>query len=62
MRIVWLRRRPPFQATPSPPCDFIDRPQLRSLIPNGADAIVSINVLEHIDDDRTAIANLINLL
>jgi SAM-dependent methyltransferase len=43
-------------------CDVLDRAQLRSLIPNGADAIVSINVLEHIDDDRTAIANLVDVL
>jgi SAM-dependent methyltransferase len=43
-------------------CDILDRAQLRTLIPNGADAIVSINVLEHIDDDRTAIANLVDVL
>ncbi len=43
-------------------CDILDRAQLRTLIPDGADAIVSINVLEHIDDDRTAIANLVDVL
>ena len=43
-------------------CDILDRAQLRAAVPDGADAIVSINVLEHIDDDRTAIANLVDAL
>ena len=37
-------------------CDILDRAQLRALLPAGANAIVSINVLEHIEDDRTAVA------
>jgi len=43
-------------------CDILDRAQLRGLLPDGANAIVSINVLEHIEDDATAIANLVDTL
>jgi SAM-dependent methyltransferase len=43
-------------------CDIMDRAKLRTLFPDGVDAIVSINVLEHIDDDRMAIANLVDVL
>jgi len=43
-------------------CDILNRLQLHALSPEGADAIVSINVLEHIEDDATAIANLVDVL
>jgi SAM-dependent methyltransferase len=43
-------------------CDILERGQLRTLVPEGADAIVSINVLEHIEDDETAISNLVDRL
>jgi SAM-dependent methyltransferase len=43
-------------------CDILDRRQLRVLLPSSVDAIVSINVLEHIEDDSTAIANLVDVL
>jgi SAM-dependent methyltransferase len=43
-------------------CDILDRGQLRMLLPGGADTIVSINVLEHIEDDRRAVANLVDVL
>jgi SAM-dependent methyltransferase len=43
-------------------CDILDRGQLRALLPQGADAIVSINVLEHIQDDGMAISNLVHVL
>ncbi len=35
---------------------------LNELLPTGADVIVSINVLEHIDDDLAAIKNLVDAL
>lgn len=44
------------------PCDILQRDQLRALLPSGADAVVSINVLEHIEDDATAIGNLVDIL
>jgi SAM-dependent methyltransferase len=43
-------------------CDILVREQLRSLFPAGVDAVFSINVLEHIEDDATAIANLVDAL
>ena len=43
-------------------CDILDRAQLRAVAAGGVDAIVSINVLEHIDDDCGAIANLVDAL
>jgi SAM-dependent methyltransferase len=43
-------------------CDILVREQLRSLFPAGVDAVFSINVLEHIEDDATAIANLVDVL
>ena len=43
-------------------CDICDITQLQALAANGADAIVCINVLEHIEDDATAISNLVNTL
>jgi SAM-dependent methyltransferase len=43
-------------------CDVLDREQLRSLAPTGVEAMISINVLEHIPDDEAAIANLISIL
>jgi SAM-dependent methyltransferase len=43
-------------------CDFLDPSELRKAVPDGADAIVTINVLEHIEDDARAIANLVDVL
>ncbi|WP_157809935.1 class I SAM-dependent methyltransferase [Bradyrhizobium canariense] len=43
-------------------CDILVREQLRSLFPEGVDAVFSINVLEHIEDDATAVANLVDVL
>jgi len=43
-------------------CDILDRSQLRALLPSNVDAIVSINVLEHIEDHSTAITNLVDIL
>lgn len=43
-------------------CDILVRNQLRSLFPDGVDAVFTINVLEHIEDDATAIANLVDVL
>jgi SAM-dependent methyltransferase len=41
-------------------CDILIREQLRAQFPDGVDAVFSINVLEHIEDDATAIANLVD--
>jgi SAM-dependent methyltransferase len=54
--------RAAFPASQFEQCDILDRGQLHALLPEGADAIVSINVLEHIEDDATAVANLADLL
>jgi SAM-dependent methyltransferase len=54
--------RAAFPAQRFAPCDILQRDQLRALLPSGADAIVSINVLEHIEDDAKAIANLVDTL
>lgn len=35
---------------------------LRDILPGGADAIISINVLEHVKDDATAVCNLVEAL
>lgn len=43
-------------------CDILIRDQLSSLFPEGVDAVFTINVLEHIEDDATAIANLVQVL
>jgi SAM-dependent methyltransferase len=43
-------------------CDILVPDQLRSLFSAGVDAMFSINVLEHIEDDATAIANLVDVL
>lgn len=43
-------------------CDILVRDQLRSLFPEGVDAVFTINVLEHIEDDARAIANLVDVL
>lgn len=43
-------------------CDILDMAQLQPLLPDGADAIVSFNVLEHIEDDQSAITNLVQML
>ena len=43
-------------------CDILVQEQLRSLFPAGVDAVFTINVLEHIEDDAIAIANLVDVL
>ena len=43
-------------------CDILVQEQLRSLFPDGVDAVFTINVLEHIEDDATAVANLVDVL
>jgi SAM-dependent methyltransferase len=43
-------------------CDILDATSLKAILPDGADAIVSANVLEHIDDDRRALGNLVEIL
>ena len=43
-------------------CDILVRDQLRALFPGGVDAVFTINVLEHIEDDATALANLVDVL
>jgi SAM-dependent methyltransferase len=43
-------------------CNILDRSRLHALLPEGADAVVSINVLEHIEDDATAIVNLVDVI
>lgn len=43
-------------------CDILVREQLRSLFPQGVDAVFNINVLEHIEDDAHAISNLVDVL
>lgn len=42
--------------------DILDTHFLGKILPGGADSIVSINVLEHIRDDGTAVANLVGAL
>ena len=42
--------------------DILVQKQLRSLFPDGVDAVFSINVLEHIEDDATAVANLVDIV
>jgi SAM-dependent methyltransferase len=43
-------------------CDILDATALTRLVPEGIDAVVSINVLEHIEDDHQALANLIRVI
>jgi SAM-dependent methyltransferase len=43
-------------------CDILDESNLKLILPNGADAIISVNVLEHIEDDHRALRNLIETL
>jgi SAM-dependent methyltransferase len=43
-------------------CDILDASDLKAVLPDGADAIISVNVLEHIEDDRCALANLVERL
>ena len=42
--------------------DILDIDFLESILPNKADSIISINVLEHIEDDKVAVHNLVNSL
>ncbi len=44
------------------PCDILDGSQLRAVVPNGADAVVSLNVFEHIEEDEKAIGNVIEVI
>jgi len=43
-------------------CDILAAEQLHALFPNGVDAVFTINVLEHIEDDAKAVANLVDVL
>jgi SAM-dependent methyltransferase len=43
-------------------CDVLDESNLKNVPPNGADTIISINVLEHIEDDHRALGNLVETL
>ncbi len=43
-------------------CDITDRDQIASVIPDGADSILCLNVIEHIEDDGKAVANLVSTL
>jgi SAM-dependent methyltransferase len=43
-------------------CDILDGELLKKTVSNGVDAVVSINVLEHIKDDAAAVRNLVDLL
>lgn len=43
-------------------CDILDISRLESVVGGKADSILSVNVLEHIEDDQRAIANLISVL
>jgi len=43
-------------------CDILDEAALQDTVPEGADAILAINVLEHIADDAAAVKNLVGLL
>jgi SAM-dependent methyltransferase len=43
-------------------CDILKSESLAAIAPKGVDAVVSINVLEHIEDDEKAIANLVNVI
>jgi SAM-dependent methyltransferase len=43
-------------------CDILDLEKLASLVPNDVDAVVGINVLEHIEEDEKALANLIRVI
>jgi len=51
-----------FPGVPFAQCDILQRAALSSLVPNGADAVVSINVLEHIEKDEEALANVIHVI
>lgn len=42
--------------------DILQRGFVTALLPGKADGIVTINVLEHIEDDATAVANLVDAL
>src|SRR5262245_37983266 len=43
-------------------CDILDENNLKTILPSGADTIISINVIEHIEDDHRAISNLVETL
>jgi SAM-dependent methyltransferase len=43
-------------------CDILDRGALQQFSPEPVDAILTVNVLEHIEDDLSAVSNLIELL
>lgn len=43
-------------------CDILDIVRLESVVGGKADSILSVNVLEHIEDDQRAIGNLISVL
>jgi SAM-dependent methyltransferase len=43
-------------------CNILDLATIEQLLPNGADSIISLNVLEHIEDDAAAVGNLVRTL
>jgi SAM-dependent methyltransferase len=43
-------------------CDILGAAELRSAVPGGADAVVSLNVFEHIEDDEKALGNVISII
>ena len=51
-----------FPGVPFAQCDILDLAVLRALIPEGANAVVMINVLEHIENDQEALANIIEVI
>jgi SAM-dependent methyltransferase len=57
-----VQARTDFPARRFAACDILDRAQLRAVVGGDVDTIVSINVLEHIEEDSTAITNLVDIL
>jgi len=43
-------------------CDILEHARLTELLPGGADAVISLNVFEHIEDDEKAISNVIQII
>jgi SAM-dependent methyltransferase len=60
MSVADAKRR--FPGTAFSQCDILDFGSLAAVVPDGADAVVGINVLEHIEDDERALANLIRVI
>jgi SAM-dependent methyltransferase len=43
-------------------CDILNDTALHALLPEGVDAVVSLNVFEHIENDARALANVVDIL